>query len=91
MNPSQMHETIRSPDDEATIKRWRRLVCIFYGVTGFALVAAASVQHFVNQRIGHEAWIARSSMPTSAGRLPASRDDGLSVSVSLSREERSHP
>jgi len=89
MNPSQMREMLRSPGDEATMKRWRRFVCIFYGVISFALVAAAGVQHFVNHRAADR--IASSSMPTSAGRLPATRDEGFSVSGSLGGEERSHP
>jgi hypothetical protein len=89
MNPSQMRETLRSPGDEATMKRWRRFVCICYGLISFALVAAASVEHFVNHRAA--ARIASSSMPTSAGRLPATRNEGLSVSGSPGGEERSHP
>jgi hypothetical protein len=91
MNPSQMRETLHSPDDEATIKRWRNVACICYGIISLAVVATAGVQYFIDHRTGHEARIAGSSMPTSAGRLPASWDEGLSVSGSLGREERSHP
>ncbi len=80
MNPSQMKTAIHSPDDEATIKRWRRLVCVFYGIISLALVAAAGVQQFVNHRYGDEARMASSSMPTAANRVLPNQDKRFAVS-----------
>jgi len=75
MNPSQMNGAIHSPDDEATIKRWRWLVCVFYGVISLALVAAGGVQRFVDHRHGDKARMAGSLMPTSASRVPHASSD----------------
>ena len=75
MNPSQMSGAIHSPDDAATIKRWRCLVCVFYGVISLALVAAWGVQQFVNHRDGDKARMAGSLMPTSASRILPNQDE----------------
>jgi hypothetical protein len=48
MNRSKTPGLIWSPHDEATINRWRRAVCIFYGFIGIVLVAAWGVQQLVN-------------------------------------------
>jgi hypothetical protein len=74
MNSSQMKAAIHSPDDEATIKQWRRLVCVFYGVIGLALVAAAGVQQFVSHRYGDKGRVASSTTPTSASRVLPHQD-----------------
>ncbi len=80
MNPSQMSGAIHSPDDEATIRRWRCLVCVFYGVISLALVAVGGAQQFVNHRYGDKARIAGSLMPTSASRVLPNQNKRFAVS-----------
>jgi hypothetical protein len=36
----------RSPEDEATIARWRRSVLMFYGSIGLVLAAVMTAAHF---------------------------------------------
>jgi len=38
----------RSPEDQATIARWRRGVLMFYGSIGLVLAAVMTVAHFAH-------------------------------------------
>jgi len=87
MNPLQMRSATYSPDDEATIKRWRRLVCVFYGAISLALVAAEGGQQFVNHRYGGQARIAGSSAPILTSRIQPNRDKRLGMNGPLSGED----
>jgi hypothetical protein len=71
MNRSQLRGPVRSPDDEATVKRWRRAVCVFYGGISLVLLAAWGGQQLVGHAYRHEAQAAGPSMPTSAIVNPA--------------------
>ncbi len=38
----------RSPEDQATIAKWRRGVLIFYGSVGLALIAIVAAAHIAH-------------------------------------------
>jgi hypothetical protein len=38
----------RSPEDQATIARWRRRVLMFYGSVGLALIAVVAAAHIAH-------------------------------------------
>jgi hypothetical protein len=70
MDHLQARSLVRTPEDEATIKRWRLAVCVFYGVISLVLVAACGLLQFVNRVYSHDAQIAGSPRPTSASAVP---------------------
>jgi hypothetical protein len=48
MRLSKRDECNLSPDDQATVTKWRRVVFVFYGCAAFALLAA-----WVASRVGN--------------------------------------
>ena len=70
MNRSKMRGLVHSPDDEATVRRWRRAVCVFYGFIGLVLVAAWGVYRLVNYEY-QDAGIVDAQTPTSVSAVPS--------------------
>lgn len=65
----QLRRGICSAEDEATFKRWRRAMFIFYGVTAIVLFAAWGARQLTNYADTNEAQIVASPLPnTAAGR-----------------------
>jgi hypothetical protein len=44
----RLHDFKRSPEDQATIAKWRRGMLMFYGSVGLALATVMTVAHFAH-------------------------------------------
>jgi flagellar biogenesis protein FliO len=62
---------IWSPDDEAALRKWRRVVCILYGCIGLVLVAAWGVHRLAHGGDQDKARLVGSSAPSPASIVPA--------------------
>jgi len=70
MNRSKTRGLVYSSDDEATVRRRRRAVCVFYGFIGLVLVAAWGVHRLVNYEYQDDR-IVDAQMPTSVSAVPS--------------------
>ncbi len=66
MHRWQIRTSMNSPEDEATARRWRRSVCVFYGLVSLVLLTVWGLQQFASRIFAREPHVAGSPASKSA-------------------------